>query len=142
MSETNDNKKPVLLKVISVVIIIAGISGIISNYMLQSGYQAVNVRFQSYLDSWTLIDKIVPYVLNPLLILSAICMSKYKLISLKLYLAYLILVLLSTIIHFLSTSWYEYYGLKGIAATTVSMSISLGVYFYLLKLEKSGKLTE
>ncbi len=135
-------EKPILLIIVSIFLILAALSGMGSRYTIINSDQVGSKTFQAYLNSWSLLDKIIPFVLNPLLILSSFFMLKRKAISIKLFLVYLILTLLGTTVHIISSKWYEYYGMKGIAATVGSLSVMIAVYLYLRSLKKKGILVE
>jgi hypothetical protein len=137
---TKENTAPIHLKIISIILILMGLSGFISNYMLENNKQSLNEDFQIYLESRNIIDLVSPYILSALLIISAVLMFKGRKISLKIYLAYVVTTSIITLIHFFSTTWYEYYGIKGIAATAFSLSITIIIYFYLRHLDNKGRL--
>ncbi|MEQ8361063.1 MAG: hypothetical protein RH860_16340 [Cytophagales bacterium] len=133
--EAEDNKKkPLLLKIIMVILILGGLSATYTGIRIITGSFAVNETTSNYVNNLSMIEKISPFIINPLLIISAILLLLGKKRGVKLYLAYLVLVTILTLKH-LVTSLAGQLETYKIITTSISFGLTVLIYIYLRKLD-------
>jgi hypothetical protein len=137
MEAKDKKKKPMLLKIITIILILGGLSATYTGVRVITGSFAVNETTSNYVDNLSMIEKISPFIINPLLIISAILLLLGKRQGVKLYLAYLVLVTILTLKHLVTTSLAGQLETYKIIATSISFGLTVLVYVYLRKLDKS-----
>ena len=137
METENKKKKPLLLKIIMVVLIFAGLSAIYTGVRIITGSFAVNEPTTSYVVNLSMIEKIAPFIINPLLIISAVFLLLGKKQGVKLYLFYLGLVTVLTVKHLATTFSAGQLETYKIIAISISYGLMVLVYTYLRKLDKT-----
>jgi uncharacterized membrane protein YwaF len=83
---------------------------------------------QTYLGSKTILDQVSPYLLGPLLIISAILMFLRKSKSIVFFPWYIILSTGLALVHILSTLRFEFNGLRGVLVVSAGLLLSLGIH--------------
>lgn len=94
-----------------------------------------------YLDSWTILDKVIPYVLDTLLILAAASLFALRARAVGLFAAYCAALGVGLVQHALTTRWLDVFGWAGIAAAGVGLTLSLLALWYVIRLRSRGLLT-
>jgi len=133
-------KRPLLLKIISLFLIFAGLSAIYTGTRMVCGPVSENETAQNYIDHSTLLDKVSPFLINPLLIVAAIFLLVGKSIGVRLYLTYLILVTTLTTIHIGTTLVNGQLEALKVVSTSISLGLMVLIYVYLRKLNNSKTL--
>jgi len=133
-------KRPLLLKIVSLTLIFAGLSAIYTGTRMVCGTVSENETAQNYIDHSTLLDKVSPFLINPLLIVAAIFLLLGKSIGVRLYLTYLILVTTLTTIHIGTTLVNGQLEALKVVSTSISLGLMVLIYVYLRKLDSSKTL--
>lgn len=133
-------KRPVPVWLIAIFGILAALSQLISHTALISGALPLDERMQSHLDSWSLLDKAWPYLLNIVLLAASKSLLAMKKVSLQLYISYLILVTIATVQHAITTKWIETFG-KGALSALGGLAIFTIIVVYVYRLRKDGRLS-
>jgi len=98
-------------------------------------------ELRAYVDSWTILDKWIPYVLDGLLILAAASLFALQARAVGLFAAYAAVGAVASVQHALTTRWLDVFGWAGIAAVGVGLALSLLVLLYVIRLRSRGVLT-
>jgi hypothetical protein len=130
-------KKPLLLKIILFILIFAGLSATYTGFLIISGNVPDTETTNNYVANLSLLEKIAPFIINPLLIISAILLLLGRKQGVKLYLAYLVLATILTLKHLVTTYSAGQLETYKIIATSVSFGLTVLFYVYLQKLDKS-----
>lgn len=133
------NKRPKLVWIISIFCILASLMQLLSHTLFISGLAALDERGQAVIASWTLLEKITPYILITILLLASTALIAMKRIAFELYLAYLVLVTLATIQQAITTDWIEQFGMAAWSAVAGIVIFSL-IVWYVYRLRSLDKL--
>jgi hypothetical protein len=128
-----------LVWVISILCILGGLSQLLSHTLIIGGLVPLDERVQAVVASWTLLDKITPYVLSILLLLAAISLMTMRRIAFELYVAYLVLVTLATIQQAIATDWIEQFG-NAAWSSIAGIAVFSLVAWYVYRLRSAERL--
>ena len=134
-------KRPIAVWIIGILCILTAISQLMSHSTIISGRLEYEAQMQEYVNSWSLLDKVFPYILSILLLASAVSLVAMKRKALHLFGAYFVLVLLATIQHSITTLWLDIYGSIGVFSVLVGIVLTGAIVWYVYRLSVRGDLT-
>jgi hypothetical protein len=105
-----------------------------------TGFIPASPEFRDYLESWTILDRVVPFGLDALLIAAAASLLALRSVAVGFYAAYCAAAALAAVHHALTTRWLELYGRAGVAAVAIGMTLSLLELLYVIRLRSKGLL--
>lgn len=132
-------KRPIPVWIIAILCILAGLSQLLSHTAIIAGLVPLDQRTQAVVASWSLLDKLAPFLLSILLLSAAIALFRMKRIAFHLYVAYLALVTLATVQQAITTRWVEQFGSAAWSAVA-GVALFAAVVWYVHRLRAGGKL--
>ncbi len=134
--------RPILVWVISIIFSLMAISQIITQSLLLFLSPALqSPEVQSILESWSLLDRISPYVLDLVLLVSMVQFFRLQKSSINWLGGYIGLAVLLSIQQALTTAWLDNYGLMGLLSALGGIVIFVIALGYMLWLKKRDVLT-
>jgi hypothetical protein len=134
-------KRPKVLTLILVLLTYGAITSLFSNIILDNN-TATNELLLEYINSRSLFDKAMVYILNPFLLIICFFIIKRSALSIPLYKTYVILTYVSFLIHTISSNWYIYFGSRGVLTSIIGLIITIAIIVYLQTLKKRNYFIE
>jgi hypothetical protein len=134
--------RPILVWVIAILFSLMAISQIITHSLLlflSPSLQAPQV--QATIASWSFLDRISPYVLAIVLLVSMIQLFRLQKTSINWLGAYIGLIVLLSIQQAFTTTWLDNYGLTGVLSALGGIIIFVIALGYMLWLKRKAVLT-
>lgn len=132
-------KRPILVWIIAIFCIVGGLSQLLTHTAMINGVVPLDERAQAVVASWSLLDRITPYILSILLLSAAVALFWMKRIAFHLYIAYLAAVTLASIQQAITTDWVEVFGAAALIAV-LQLLLFAWMVWYVYRLRASGKL--
>lgn len=139
-SNPRSRRRPTLLWIVALFSLLCAASQIFTQTGNLTGSIPVSPEGRRYLESWTILDKIVPYGLDALLMAAAVSLLALRSVAVTLYAAYCVATTLAIVQHALTTRFLEIYGGVGVAAVAFSLVVSLLELWYVAHLRSKGLL--
>ena len=134
--------RPILVWVISIIFSLMALSQIISQSLLLFLSPTLQLPdVQSTIESWSVLDRVSPYVVAILLLVSTVQLFRLQRNSINWLAIYIGLVFLLSIQQALTTKWLDNFGLKGLISAFGGILLFLIVLGYMLWLRKREVLT-
>ena len=137
MENNEKTLRPLLVWVISILFSLMAISQLFSHTLLLLLPPSIHLpEVQATIASWSILDRLSPYILDIILLISMILLFRLKKNSTTWFSIYLGLLFLATIQQALTTSWLENFGAIGIISSLGGLaffSVALGYMFWLKK---------
>ncbi len=134
--------RPILVWVISIVFSLGALSQIISQSLLLFLSPTLQLpEVQSTIESWSILDRVSPYIVAILLLVSMVQLFRLQRNSVNWLGIYIGLVFLLSIQQAVTTEWIDNFGVKGLVSAFGGIVICLVVFGYMLWLRKREVLT-
>lgn len=132
-------KRPILVWLIAIFCIVAGSSQLLSHTAIIAALVPLDERTQAVVASWSLWDKVTPYILSMLLLAAAIALIAMRAIAFHFYATYFAVVSLATIQQAITTKWLEHFG-RAAWSAVAGLAIFAFMVWYVYQLRKNGRL--
>jgi len=134
--------RPILVWVISIIFSLMALSQIISQSLLLFLNPSLQLpEVQSTIESWSVLDRLSPYVVAILLLVSMVQLFRLQRNSINWLAIYIGLVFLLSIQQAITTKWLDNFGVTGLISAFGGIVIFLIVLGYMLWLRKREVLT-
>ena len=109
--------------------------------MIVAGGFPLSGGLEAYVASWTIVDKVAPFLLNALLGVAAVSLFRMRRTAVPQLTAYFGGTVLFLGYHALATQWVELYAGAGIATNVIWTMVFAGVLLYARRLRSRGALS-
>jgi len=134
--------RPILVWVISIIFSLMALSQIISQSLLLFLSPSLQLpEVQSMVESWSVLDRVSPYVVAILLLVSMVQLFRLQRNSVNWLAIYIGLVFLLSIQQAITTKWIDNFGVKGLISAFGGIVLFLIALGYMLWLRKREVLT-
>ena len=134
-------RRPGLVWVVVILCLLAAGSQLLNHTLVLIATRPASPELHKYFDSWSILDKATPYVLDALLILAAASLFALRSRAVSLFAAYGAAAAVGSVQHALTTRWLDLFGWAGIAAVGANLTLFLLVLWYVIRLRSRGVLT-
>jgi len=134
--------RPLLVWIVSILLLLMALSQVTSHtliLLLDPSIQSPQVR--AVAGSWSAFDRLAPYLLAGLLIVSTLLLFLMRRRAIAWYSAYLVFVLFTTLQQAATTSWLEVFNSRALLAGLVQLGLFALVLGYMIWLGRRGELS-
>lgn len=134
--------RPILIWVIAILCFLMALSGSCNNAVFLSGVLPLSPIQQEYLDSWTLFDKVAPFVGAIVLFAAGVALLMRRKSAVWLFGVYFLIAVTISLVHAATSSWLTNNGSTGLLATGASWLMFGVCWWYAAHLKRKGALSE
>jgi hypothetical protein len=128
-------QRPIWIWIIVLFYGCGAISQLVTHTMMLTQAMPIPTELTGYLESWTVFDKVIPYILSLLLLVTLVYMFLLRKVAVSLFGIYVGLAFLATVQQAITTNWLASYGMIGVVSAGFGLFLSGLSILYLIRLK-------